>query len=83
MVTVPAATPVTTPETESTVALDIDEEVHLPPVVALASVMVCAVQTDVLPVIVAAAVATVTLLVALVNVPDVRHVPVPVHVRVQ
>ena len=82
MVAVPAATPVTTPAAV-TVAIAVLLDDQVPPLTASAMVVVWAVQAVVEPVIVAGATATVTLEVALVSVPEVRQVPVPVQVSVQ
>ena len=50
MVAVPPETPVTTPVPEPTVATPVFEDVHVPPVVALLSVVVAPVQAVAVPV---------------------------------
>ena len=53
MFNVPAATPVTTPEVETTVARDVLPLIQVPPVVASLSVIVPPIHTVLLPVIAA------------------------------
>jgi hypothetical protein len=61
---VPADTPVTTPVVKSTVATDVLVLVHVPPVVALLSVVVDATQVNSVPVMEAGGGLTVTTAVA-------------------
>ncbi len=51
MVTIPVDTPVTTPETDPTIAMPVDDELHEPPPTASLNVIVDPMHTCVLPVI--------------------------------
>lgn len=80
MVTVPAATPVTIPLVEPTVAVSKSLLLQVPPPVASVSVLVDPTQTFIVPVIVAGSGLTVTVTAELALQPDV--VPVTVYVVV-